>query len=115
MLEKIKQFLAKAKVQGLLVAVGVLSAGLGLLSFVLSTKNKTIKDLRTELACKNAKLNFERVRIKHQVTAEEIKKLREEDACVRKELSAIEVQLTEKLSPDMTAEEIAAKFREIGI
>ena len=41
--------------------------------------------------------------------------LKEKDEDIKEKIDAVEKSLTEKLSPDLTAEEIAEKFRSIGI
>ena len=78
-------------------------------------KNKRIKDLENQLAILQAKFNIERLIVKYNTNMEEFKKLAERDQKVSADLVKIEKSLGEKLKSNMTAEEIAAKFREIGI
>jgi len=46
---------------------------------------------------------------------EELKKLKEKDKEVSADIEKIEKSLEQKLKSDMTADEIIAKFKEIGI
>jgi hypothetical protein len=97
------------------VIVGVLSACVAVIAFILHYKNKKITELETQLAIKSARLELEQVLLKYRTTLEEIKNLREKDNKVGTELAQIEIQLSKKLSEDLTAEQIAEKFKEIGI
>jgi hypothetical protein len=115
LLSTIKIFLSRAKVYSLWVIVGVLSICLATLALVVRSKSKSIKELQTQLALKTARLELEQVLLKYQATLDEIKELRNKDSQIGQELVVIETQLSKKLSEDLTAEEIAAKFREIGI
>lgn len=78
-------------------------------------KNKKIRELERQLAISHAKLKVERLTIKYNATIEELNKLKELDNKIQEEIKAIETSLENKLKEDMTAEEIAEKFREIGI
>lgn len=108
-------FLARAKLYSLWVTMGVLSVCLAILAFIVRSKSKTIKELQTQLALKTARLELEQVLLKYQTTLNEIKDLKEKDSKIGQELIAIETQFSKKLSEGLTAEEIAAKFKEIGI
>ena len=78
-------------------------------------KNKKIRELENQLAVLNAKLKIERLAIAYDATVAELVKLKEKDTKINAELVDIEISLKEKLEKNMTAEEIAAKFREIGL
>ena len=98
------------------IAVSVIST-LFLLIFAFSwyRKNTKIRKLQQDLILSRAKVRIAKVVDKYNITVEQLDGLREKDAVVEKEISKIERDLTEKLKPDMTPEEIVAKFKEIGI
>jgi len=106
---------SRIRVYGFWIITILLSAALAALALVVKSKSKTIKDLQAQMALKSARLELEQVLLKHQATLDEVKALREKDNAISQEITLIETQLTKKLSPDMTAEQIAQKFREIGI
>ena len=114
-MEKIKQIFAwvsnHVKTSLLILVVVVLSV----LVFWWGRKNKKIRDLENQLAVAQARLQIERLVISYNTTVDELKALMAKDATVKAEIDKIEVSLGERLKPDMTAEEIAAKFKEIGI
>jgi hypothetical protein len=97
----------------------ILFIGLSLLLFILAfawyRKNKTIRKLEAELVILRAKVKLERLAVKNEVLVEDLNKLKKEDLEVAEEISIIEKSLEERLSKDLTAEEIAQKFRELGV
>jgi len=78
-------------------------------------KNKKIKGLEQQLAVTRAKLSIERLEVKYNTDIEDLKRLKEKDKDIQEAIEKIEKSLEQKLKPDMTADEIAAKFREIGL
>lgn len=78
-------------------------------------KNKQIRKLEQQLAISKAKLHVERLEVKYNNDIAELKKLKDKDAKIKKEIEEIEKSLSKKLKPDMTAEEIAEKFKELGL
>ena len=88
---------------------------LTILVFWWGRKNKKIRDLENQLAIIQARLQIERLVIYYNTTMGELKALMEKDVKVKEEIAKIETSLGERLKKGMTAEEIAAKFREIGI
>lgn len=86
-----------------------------ILLFSWYSKNKKIRKLENELAILRAKVKLERLSVKYDVLEENLTTLKEEDAAVSADMKKIEDSLTISLSPDMTAAEIAAKFKEIGL
>ena len=114
-MEKIKQIFSwiynNIKIVLVIAAVVILS----ILVFWWGRKNKQIRDLENQLAIIQARLQIERLVISYNTTVDELKALMAKDATVKDEIAKIEASLGERLKQDMTAEEIAAKFREIGI
>ena len=78
-------------------------------------KNKRIRELEQQIAILNARIKLERLEIKYKNDMEELLKLKEKDKEIDHDLIQIEKALEEKLKPYMTADEIIAKFKEIGI
>ena len=78
-------------------------------------KNKTIRELELQLAITQAKLKIEGLTVRYNTTIEDLHKLKEKDQKIKEEIEKIEQSLQTKLKDDMTAEEIAEKFKEIGI
>jgi hypothetical protein len=92
---------------------------LGVIVFVIlifwwGFKNRTIRKLKNQLAIANAKLQLEKLRMKYDVDMEKLKELKTKDGKVKAEIATIEKSLEERLKPDMTADEIVAKFKEMG-
>jgi len=78
-------------------------------------KNRKIRALQNRLAILTARLNIERLEIKYDLDMQELKRLKEKEKDIRDDIDKIERSLEKKLKPDMTADEIIAKFKEIGI
>jgi hypothetical protein len=85
------------------------------LAILLRSKNKKIQSLETTLVLKAAKLKVENVLIKNRVTVAELSQLRELKTEVKTELCQLERDLEKRLTGKMTAEEIVAKLREVGL
>lgn len=83
--------------------------------FLFRSKIKKIDSLESKLYEMQARLQIERIAAKNDITVEEIKDLKEKDAAVAREIKAVEDSLKKRLPKDMTAEEIAQKFREVGL
>lgn len=86
-----------------------------ILIFWWGRKNQRIRSLENQLAILKAKLKIETLQIKYETEQDKLKDLRAKDMQLNKELDTIEQSLTERLKEKMTAEEIAAKFKELGI
>ena len=78
-------------------------------------KNRKIRKLEQKLAISKAKLHIERLEVKYDNDIAELKKLKEKDEKISTEIASIEESLRNKLKTDMTAEEVAEKFKEIGL
>jgi len=79
------------------------------------SKNKKIRKLEHELALLRAKVQLEKLAFQYETTVKELNHLKEKDEDIKKKIDAVEKSLTEKLSPDLTMDEIIEKFRSIGI
>lgn len=75
-------------------------------------KNK-IKKLKSEIHFLKAKVELEKLAVKYKVMIEELARLKVQDSAVRDDLIKIEKSLMDKLSDDMTIEEIAEKFNQL--
>jgi hypothetical protein len=78
-------------------------------------KNRKIKSLEHSLAIMQAKLSVERLTVKYDANVEKLKELKNEDEKLQSELKVIEASLENRLKPEMTADEIIAKFKEVGL
>jgi hypothetical protein len=78
-------------------------------------KNRKIKALENQLAILNAKLKIEKLVLTYNTQVAELVKLREQDKKVNEDIVKIEASLETKLTPDMTAEQIADIFRKLGV
>jgi cell division protein FtsB len=78
-------------------------------------KNSKIRSLENQLAILTAKVKIEKLAMQYDAKVAELKTLKEKDDKLSADIASIETSLTTRLRQDMTAEEIAAKFREIGI
>ena len=93
---------------------------LGIILFVVLVlwwghKNKMIRSLKNKLAIAQAKLKIEKLAGKYDATMDDLKGLKEKDKKISDEIAVIEKSLEERLKPDMTAEEIVAAFKKIGL
>jgi len=88
---------------------------LSVLVFWWGRKNKKIRGLENHLAILNARLKLERLEIKYKADMQELLKLKEKSKEIDADLAKVEKSLEEKLKPSMSADEIIAKFKEIGI
>lgn len=100
--------------------VKLLGAGLAIIGSVIvvvgwHVKNKKIDDLQYQLALSQAKFRIEALASEYKVTIAELNELRQKDIALDKQIFIVETFLNKKLQSGMTAEEIAQKFKEIGI
>ena len=93
----------------------IISVVLFVVAFSWYRKNKTIRRLELQLSLIRAKHKIDRIIIKYETNVQELNELRKKDKALDTEISKIENELKKKLDSDMTAEEIAQKFREIGV
>lgn len=78
-------------------------------------KNTQIRKLEAELSYLRAKAKLDRLAIEAGTTLSELGKLSEKDLFIRESIRTLEENLKIRLPPDMTAEEIARRFRELGL
>ena len=88
---------------------------LSVLVFWWGRKNKKIRALENQIAILRARLQIERLEIKYDTDMAELRELQKKDKEISSDIYEIEKSLETKLKPDMTADEIIAKFKEIGI
>jgi hypothetical protein len=88
---------------------------LTILIFWWARKNQKIRSLENQLFILNAKLKIQAIQARYNATLEELRGLKEKDDKLNKEIVAIDASLSDRLKSNMTADEIAAKFKEIGI
>ena len=86
-----------------------------ILLFWWGHKNRKIRALENQLAILVAKSKIERLEIKYNKNIHELTKLKEQDAVLTTELDTLEHSLKIRLAADMTADEIAEKFRDLGL
>jgi len=83
--------------------------------FLFRAKSRAIKSLETKLYELQTTLKLEKLAATYNIAVEEIKYLEKEDAEVEKQIKQLKEDLLKKLPDDMTPEEIAQKFRELGL
>lgn len=98
-----------------LVAIIAALVTAGILVIIWRRKNSMIKQLRAELFLAKAKLEIAELARKYQVLLSRFAEVRKQDQVLDSKLNEIEQRLVSEVDPDMTAEQIAAKFREIGV
>jgi len=86
-----------------------------ILIFWWGRKNAKIRALENSLAILNARLKLQGLEIKYDADMKDLAKLKETDKKIDEDIAKVEKSLEEKLTPSMTADEIIAKFKEIGI
>lgn len=84
------------------------------LLLIARNRGKKIDSLLTELATLKAKIQIEKLAAKNDVLVEDLGALKEKDEKMRKEIEKIEASLSSSLG-NLSAKEIAEKFKEIGI
>ena len=60
-------------------------------------------------------LRWARRRKQYDTDMDELQKLKKKDEGIQEDIKKIEESLEQKLKPEMSAEEIASKFRELGL
>jgi len=78
-------------------------------------RNKSIRALQRKISYLQAKLKIEKLQMKYDMNMEELVSVRDQNEHVREDLKKIEDDLVAKFEKDLTAEEIAQKFRELGL
>lgn len=86
-----------------------------ILIFWWGKKNAKIRALENRLAILNAQLKIQGLETKYNTDMKNLVKLKETDKKIDEKINKIKISLEEKLKPNMTADEIIAKFKEIGI
>lgn len=114
-MEKVKKALKWVWANSKLVLIVLLGILFTIFIIWWGNKNRKIRELETKLAILKAKITIEKLVAKYETTMSELAELRSKDKKVNEELQSIEKSLEEKLKPDMTAEEIAEKFKELGL
>lgn len=107
-------FIKRIKNWAIVAVLVILVGAVAILSWLLKAKNKKLIDLENDLQIKSAKLKLENILIKHQITAENLKNIKEVKDEIKAEICGLERQLDTKLAGTMTAEEIVAKLKEVG-
>lgn len=96
------------------VLFGLASLALLVLCIWVSSKNRKVRQLETDLAIMKAKLQVDSLAQSYAVATAELATLRKTEKELREKLEKIEVSLRDKLKEDMTTDEILAKFKELG-
>jgi len=79
-------------------------------------RNKqTIADLKNKVYILQTKMKLDKLAMKNDIMVEDLKDLKEKEASAKEELEKIEEDLKTKLSPTLTIEEIAKKFKELNL
>lgn len=110
----------KAILDWIIKYVQLIGAGLAVLGSVIIAvgwhlKNKKIDELQYQLAISQTKFRIESLAAQYKTTILELNELRKTDLSLDKQIASVEVFLNQKLKSGMTVEEIAQKFKEIGI
>jgi LPXTG-motif cell wall-anchored protein len=98
-----------------LVLIGLGLMFIGILVLLWRHKNSTIKRLQCELFIAHSKIQIQDLAKKYVVSMTQFMTLREHDKELDSALEKIEKDLAEKVDPTMTAEEIAERFRKLGV
>jgi len=114
-MEWLKKAIEVIKLYGKWVIFGLSALGLLILFILISRKNQRIRNLETDLAVSKAKLQVESLAMAYTVAVKELAELRKSEAELHKKLEAVEASLKEKLAPGMTADEVIAKMKELGL
>ena len=78
-------------------------------------KNKMIRKLKNDIDILQARIKLEKLAVKHDIMVDELYKLKDEESEIKAELVKIGDSLQNKLSADMTANEIVDSFKKIGL
>lgn len=98
-----------------LVLIGLGIIFIGIVVLLWRHKNSTIKKLQCELFIAQSKIQIQDLAKRYAVSMSQFMALREHDKELDAALEKIEKDLKEKVDPDMTAEEIAERFRKMGV
>lgn len=97
------------------VIFAVLSALFIIFFLWLSNKNRKIRALENDLAIMKSKLQVEGLAQKYEVAVKELAALKQSESALQASLTTIETSLHDKLKDNMTADEIIAKFKTLGL
>lgn len=86
-----------------------------ILIFWWGRKNAKIRSLENQLAILNARLQIQRLVIEYNTNIAGLQELKVKEKELNTDLVKLEETLGKKLEKDMTADELIAKFKEIGI
>jgi hypothetical protein len=92
-----------------------LAGVIAVLILLLRNKNKKLRDLETDLHVQSAKLQLENILIRNRISAEDLQDLKSIKDGIKQELYQLEKQVEARLAAKMTAEEIVAKLKEVGL
>lgn len=110
----------KAILAWFLKYIKLIGAGFAVLGSVIiavgwHVKNKKIDDLTYQLAISQTRYRIEALASQYKTTIADLNELRKKDLDLDKQIALVEAFLNQKLRSGMTVEEIAEKFKEIGI
>jgi hypothetical protein len=91
------------------------SLGVAILAIIISSKNKKVRGLEAKLASLEAQIRINQIEVQYDTTVDEFNSLRERDKEAAEKLKQIELDLKTELEGVMTAEEIVAEFKRIGL
>ena len=71
--------------------------------------------MRNRIAMLEAKLKLEKLAMKFNINLAEINQIKDKEGLIKKAIMKIKTELLVKLSDDLSADDIAKYFREIGV
>ena len=93
----------------------IASLGVAILAIIISSKSKKVRELEASLSVLEAQIKINQIEVKYDVTVDEFNALRAKDKDAEEKLKKIEIDLKTALEDTMTADEIVAEFKRIGL
>jgi hypothetical protein len=97
------------------ILLGLVSLFLIVVCFSWYKKNRQIRKLKNEVLLLQAKVKLERLATKYDALLSELGETRKKNAHLELDIQSVENSLKKKLEPDMTAGEIIAAFKKVGL
>lgn len=101
----------KANAAILLLSVGLLTISI----LIFCYDRRKIKELQLELNILKTKLKLEKLAVENAVEVEKLDELKEQDKKLQEQVQKIKEDLKQTLPEDMSEEEIAKMFAELGL
>ena len=103
------------KVNTKIVLSILFSVAIVIVSLLLYKRKKDMDSMRRQLAFYKTKVEMQKLAYEYQKSIDDLADLRKDEKDLNEKLKTIEGDLSHKLKDNMSADEIVAKFKELGL